>query len=198
MNKILVVIVLLFLAGCSRKPEEIPMQPSTPLLSAKEAKVVFERIDLGLKFTSQSNEYLGTTDHLYYADVMKPAFQVTINIGKREDAKKPLTNLYISISALKPLNEAIEKEITRLVGKYINSFLVEVFPNGEELSKQCALPIDSSSIGETFEIDTATCSIECSTAKGDGNPQYMTYLLRITEIAFQKELNQRIMGNKIP
>jgi hypothetical protein len=198
MKKLIVVIVLLFLAGCSRKPEEVPPQSSIPLLSAEEAKVVFERIDSGLKFTSQSNEYSGTTYHLYYADVMKSTSQVTINIGKRENPKQPLTNLYISILALKPLDEAIEKEIVRLVGKYINGFLVEAFPNNEEISKQCALSIDSSSIGKTYEIETATCSINCSTSRGDGNPDYMRYLLRITESTFQKELNQRFMDNKMP
>lgn len=202
MNTRITILILFFLAGCEGQSEErsadSSMQESTPIINAEEAKAIFERIDPQIKFTLSSNEYLGTTDHLYYADVMKPISQVTINIGKGKDAKTPLHNLYISISAHKPLDEAVRHEISQLVEKYINGFLAEAFPYGKQLVIQCSLPVDSNATPKEFELETDTYYLKCSTSKGDGNPEHFSYVLSIMENAHQEELNQRFMREKRP
>lgn len=202
MNIRIILVIILLLTGCHQQTEEGSAQPSllniAPILSAEEAKSVFERIDPSLNFTLSSNKYFGITDYLYYADLMRPTSQVTINIGKRKNKKKPFTNLYINISALKTINESMLNEISELAEQYIKGFIISSFQNGEEISNQIVLPLSSSLINRRIDMETDNFYIECSISEGKGNPEYLSYLLRITENTFQEELNQRIIEQKMP
>ena len=169
-----------------------------PVLSAKHAKAVFEKIDSSLKFTESSNEHFGVKDHMFYSSLLTNTSQTTINIGKRLDENKPFTNIYISVSADKPPNERIRKELNGLVAIYVFGFLSNAFDDGHLLRKQINQYIGSNFTNKDIEIESDNYYISYKVSMEDGNPHYITCLLQIIEDNFQKELNQRIIKRMKP
>ena len=169
-----------------------------PVLSAEEAKAIFEKIDSSLKFTESSDEYFGVKDHIFYASLLTDTSQTTINIGKRLDENKPFTNIYISISADKTLNKKIQQELNGLLDKYILGFLTYAFKDGHLLIKRDDLYIGPDFTNNDIEIESNNYYLSYKVSKESGDPHYFNCLLRITENDFQNELNQRIIVNMKP
>jgi hypothetical protein len=196
------VFIIFLILGCGQNSTETEINTQvlniTPVLNAAQAKEVFEKIDANIRFTGSSNEYFGVTDHIYYADLSTKTSQTTINIGKRADEKLPFTNIYISISADKPLNDNIRVELNKLLDKYVFGFLSSAFDEGNRLFKRVDLHIGSEITNKEYDLESDNYFISYKVSKEDGNPHYITCLLQITENSFQKELNQRIIKHKWP
>ena len=164
-----------------------------PVLNAGQAKAIFEKIDSSLEFTESSNEYFGVTDQIFYASLLTDTSQTTVNIGKRSDENKPFTNIYVSVSADKPLNEKTKQELNGLIDKYIFCFLTNAFDDGHLLIKRDSFYIGTDFSNQNIEIESENYNISFKIKSENGNPHYITCLLRVTENNFQKELNQRII-----
>jgi len=215
MNRNVFFVVLLALLGCDRQaressttsepPPPTPAAQSRPArFSADRAKALLAALDPAVKLVPDpdllalmpGSQRPASLCSLYYADVSTLNWQVTINLGSRESTAEPFTHVFVSISALRPVDALVRKEIDGLVAKYIEGFLVKAFPNGAEIRDRIVRPLGSRAAGKTADMDTDAHWIEYLVSEGDGKSQYLTCLLRITEHAFQEELN-RAMQDRI-
>ena len=190
------IVVALLAGGCGsdNNGEKNQLIKIGPVISSSRAREIFEKIDHRLNFTIKSTETLGVIDYLYYADLMEPDSQVTINIGKREDDNAPFTSLYVHVMALAPMEKDLKQKLEGYVAKYIYGFLSEAFVNGSQLVEKITSGVQTvpSLIGEKSVIlDSENYELNYELGEGDKNPAYFNYELRIMFKPYQEELNKR-------
>ena len=208
MKNVLLACCFLFVFGCGTQSvdspketvSESPLLPENgaqkteynmPILQAEETKEILKKACPELSFKTQSFEYLGVKNELYYGKLKKPSSRAVFNIGKRAEAGKPITNLSISVSANKPMDADVKKEVHELVDSCVIGFLKAAFPDESNLISQCNLSLDSDTFGNPFQAETEHYQVVCYTHKKNGNPDYFSYVLKLDDNDYQKELNQR-------
>ena len=166
------------------------------ILQAEDVKEILKKACPELSFKTQSVEHLGVENHLYYGKMEKPSSRTVFNIGKRAEAGRPMTNLSISVSANKPMEADVKKEVKELIDSCVVGFLKAAFPDESDLINRCNLSLDSDTFGNPFRAETEHYLVTCYTHKKNGNPSYFSYVLKLDDNDYQEELNKRFIDQQ--